>query len=726
MWKKIYLTAALFAGMFVLGFIGYIGILFAGNYVIQPEDLVFDSASKIVDVNGNLITKLYVKDRDPVPINDIPESVQHAIISIEDSRFYDHHGIDMKGILRALYTDVLAGSKVEGGSTITQQLAKRVFLSSDKTWLRKTKEAVIAINLERRYSKEQILDMYLNQIYFGHGAYGIATAADFYFHKKVGDLTVPEAALLAAIPNAPSLYSPIEHPENALKRRNLVLSMMAKQGYITPEQAVTYQQKTLGLHLHQTKKHAAYWTYVDMMLQEAKDQYDLSNEAVLKGGYTFVVPMNVHAQKASYQLFQDKSYFPGSDPNDPPQAALVLIDAKSGGVLAVQGGRNYVRKGINRVVVKQQPGSTFKPLAVYGPALETGKFSPYSLLKDKKIAYPAFGGWQPHNYSGDYRGKMTMYDALRVSANAPAVWLLNQIGISTGKKYLHELGMNIPDKGLAIALGGLKYGVTPLQMATAYRAFDAGGKVVKPYFITKIYDRNGQLVGQAHPQEKQVFSPQTAWYMTKMLEAVVQNGTATRGNVDTDLAGKTGTTSIHSMPGVDADAWFVGYTPKAVGAVWMGYDKTNESHHLTGGSGYPTLLFKDLLKQLPEEQQLTFHKPNGVNNLESPIRLVPIESVQAHMVLGSYGLPSVKITWKASEDERLIYRIYKVDGGKRVKIGSVTGKGTFTDQSVNPFAIPHYVVVPFNPQTKQEGKASKIVTAHWVPQVVKKLFSKAG
>ncbi|HET7577780.1 MAG TPA: transglycosylase domain-containing protein, partial [Bacillales bacterium] len=311
--KKLLLAAAFLAGVFVLGFIGYLGILFAGNYVIQQEDLVLDSATKIVDEDGDLITKLYIENRDPVGIQDIPASVQHAFVSIEDSRFYEHHGIDPEGILRALYTDMLAGAKVEGGSTITQQLAKRVFLSSDKTWLRKTKEAIIAINLERRYSKKQILDMYLNQIYFGHGAYGIATAAELYFNKDVSDLTVPEAALLAAIPNAPSLYSPIDHPKNALERRNLVLSSMAKQGYLTPQQAVLYKQKTLGLDLHKMKKHPAYWTYIDMVLREAKKKYHLSNEAVLKGGYTIVVPMSVKAEKASYHLFQDGSYFPGSD-----------------------------------------------------------------------------------------------------------------------------------------------------------------------------------------------------------------------------------------------------------------------------------------------------------------------------------------------------------------------------------------------------------------------------
>ncbi|HEU5139805.1 MAG TPA: PBP1A family penicillin-binding protein [Bacillales bacterium] len=720
MWKKMLFTAAFLAGMLLLGFVGYLGILFAGDYVIDKEDLVLDSATKIVNEKGDLITKLYVENRDPVDIKEIPDSVQQAFIAVEDSRFYEHHGIDIQGILRAVYTDILAGAKVEGGSTITQQLAKRVFLSADKTWLRKTKEAIIAINLERRYSKKQILEMYLNQIYFGQGAYGIATAAELYFNKKVSDLTVPEAALLAAIPNAPSTYNPIENPENAKERRDLILSLMADQGYITAEQAVTYKHETLAVNLHKMKKNKAYWTYIDMVLHEAKEKYNLTNEALLKGGYTIEVPMNTKAQEVSYQLFKDPSYFPGSDKEHPPQGALVLLDSETGGVLAVQGGRNYVRKGINRVTVKQQPGSTFKPLVVYGPALDTGKYEPYSLLKDQKVVYEASGqDYTPENYSGNYRGKMTMYDALRVSANAPAVWLLDQIGIKTGKHYLKQMGIQIPDNGLAMALGGLKYGVTPLQMAKAYRAFAEGGKIIEPHFITAIYNREGDLVGHANPQEKRVFSPQTAWYMTKMLGAVVDNGTATKGKVATALAGKTGTTSFPPIPGTDADAWFVGYTPKAVGAVWMGYDSTSKAHHLTGGSSYPTMLLKDLLKRLPKQKHLAFTKPSGVDDLESPIRLVKVEDLKANLTLGSFGLPAVKLEWTPSKDERLVYHIYALENGKKTKIGEVTGKGVFVDQRVNPFSVPNYVVVPYNPQTEQEGKISDSASSDWVPDFLK-------
>ena len=232
MYKKgLYAIAAL-AGIFLLGLIGYIIILFLGNYVIDEKKIVMDSATRLVDENGDELTKLYVKNRDLVSIDKIPKHVQQAFISIEDVRFYEHHGIDFKSIGRALYRDILAGGSVEGGSTLTQQLAKNVFLSNDKTLLRKTKEVVVAINLEQRYSKQKLLEMYLNQIYFGHGAYGIQAASKLYFNKDVSKLTVEEGALLAALPKAPNSYSPILHPEKSIERRNVVLNAMQKAGYL--------------------------------------------------------------------------------------------------------------------------------------------------------------------------------------------------------------------------------------------------------------------------------------------------------------------------------------------------------------------------------------------------------------------------------------------------------------------------------------------------------------
>lgn len=707
--KRIGILALLISATFGCALLTYLIVLFAGDYVIEKEDLIFDTATEIVTEEGKVVEKLYFKNRELVDIKEIPDHVEQAFIAVEDSRFYEHHGIDLQAVLRALYVDLLAGEKRQGGSTITQQLAKRVFLTSEKTWLRKTKEAIIAINLERMYSKKKILEMYLNQIYFGNGAYGIQAAAKLYFNKDVQELTVSEGALLAAILKAPSYYDPLDHPERAKQRRNLILSLMAEQGWISAEKAVRAKGKTLALDVTQPKKHRAYWTYIDMVLKEAKVRYHLSNEEVYTGGYKIVVPMNPKAQKISYQLLQKDRFFPGSNQTKEPEAAFVLLDAETGAVLAIQGGRDYVRKGLNRAVIPRQPGSTFKPLAVYAPALETGQYRPYSLLVDKKLTYEAFGSYTPENYSGQYRGKMTMYDAVRVSANAPAVWLLHEIGIKTAKKYLRKMDIHLPDNGLAIALGGLKYGVSPLQMAAAYRTFADGGMYTEPYFISKIYDRHGRLIASHDLQEKRIFSRQTAWYMTEMLRAVVENGTAREGQIATALAGKTGTTSFPEMLGAVKDAWFVGYTPEVVGSVWIGYGRTTKSQYLTGGSRYPTLLFKAVLKKLPKQLHLAFHKPKGVRDLEKPIRMKKIETVLASWTMHGF-LPAIRLQWQPVQ-KRVEYWIYEVQkNGKMKRIGKVKGKGSFVVSDINPFSAETFVVIPYNPQTKQKGAASRPVT----------------
>ncbi|WP_257349409.1 transglycosylase domain-containing protein [Pseudalkalibacillus decolorationis] len=690
-----------------LSLLGYMGIIFAGNYVIDEKDLVMSSATTLVDDKGDVITKLYAQNRELVEIEDIPEHVQQAFIAVEDRRFYDHSGIDYQAIGRALYKDILAGGKVEGGSTITQQLAKNIFLSHDKTWLRKTKEAIIAINLERKYTKKEILEMYLNQIYFGHGAYGIQSASKLFFDKEVGELTLEEGALLAGLPKAPNGYSPIDHPEKSKKRRDLVLSLMADVDFISAEQAVRAQGKTISLHVHRLEKNPAYLTYIDMVLDEAKKRYSLSSMEVLKGGYKIAVPMNPAAQKTSYKAFQNDTYFNGSDKSVSPQGAFVLMDPNKGGVLAVQGGRDYVRQGFNRVTAKRQPGSTFKPLAVYGPALEMKKWEPYSLLKDERLDY---GGYTPENYDGNYQGTVSMYEAIVDSINAPAVWLLNKIGMSRSLEYLQKLGMDVNERQLGVALGGLDKGVSPLQIASAFSAFANEGSRVEPYFIQAIYDRDGKLIEETNPKEKKVFSKQTAWYMTKMLRSVMTDGTGKKGDVNTDLAGKTGTTTFEQVDGANKDLWFAGYTPKAVGAVWIGYDRTTKQRYMEGSSSDPTVMFKDILKEIPEQQKLAFQKPKGVKDLEPPIEMVAIDDLSAQFAFSRFGVPGVELTWTASEDERLMYKIYINTEDGPEKVDTVIGEGSYTVVSPKLFTFPEFYVVPYNPLTKKDGEPSNTIS----------------
>ncbi|WP_456275967.1 transglycosylase domain-containing protein [Bacillus sp. AK128] len=704
--RKLLIGAIAIVSTIIIGLTGYIFILLAGNKVVDEQKLVMDSTTTLVDEQGSIISKLYIEDRDLVTIDEIPSHVQEAFISIEDARFYDHHGIDLKAILRALYKDLIAGSKVEGGSTITQQLAKNVFLSNEKTWLRKTKEAIISINLERKYSKKKLLEMYLNQIYFGHGAYGIETASQLYFNKHVTDLTLEEGALLAGIPKSPSNYSPINNLDNSTKRRNIVLDVMDQRGFISSEEAVRAKGKLVSLQVNQFAKNPAFSTYIDMVMEEAKTRFNLSNEELMTGGYKITVPINHHIQQVAYELFKKDEYFPGTD--NSVEGSFVLMDAKDGGVLAVIGGRNYVHKGINRTVIKRQPGSTIKPLAVYGPALEDEEYHPYSMLVDQQLSY---GNYSPQNYSGEYKGKISMYEALTTSANAPAVWLLDKIGIDEGKKYIDKAGIKIPDKGLAIALGGLEDGISPLEMTKAYRAFAKEGKVVEPYFIKKMTNQEGENIATTEIVEKEVFSSQTAWYVTRMLEAVVEEGTATAGNFDGSLAGKTGTTSYTSVPGASRDAWFVGYTPEVVGALWMGYDTTNQEHYLTKGSSYPTSLFKKILSSAQLDETASFVAPSGVSELEKPIMMPKETSLSAHLTFKAFGLFTVQLEWNEEPDERLVYQVYEQKNGQWNMIGEVTGDRTFDVENVNIFNLPSYYVIPYNPQTEEQGNPSNTVKA---------------
>ncbi|MBU9720713.1 MULTISPECIES: transglycosylase domain-containing protein [Bacillaceae] len=709
--KRLIFGIVFFVSIFIVGFSLYLGIILFGNYAIDNKELVMNAATSVEDPEGNLITKLYIENRELVSIEDVPEHVIHAFIAVEDHRFYNHRGFDLRAIGRALYRDIVSQSKAEGGSTITQQLAKNVFLTNDKTWLRKTKEVLIAVNLEYRYSKDEILEMYLNRIYFGHGAHGIETASQLYFDKSVKELTIDEGALLAALPKGPNNYSPIQNPERGMKRRNLVLSLMEQRGFLSAEEAVRLQGKTIPTQKNQLTDNPAYLAYVDLVLDEAEKTYRLTQDEILKGGYRIVVEMNPQLQEVSFQEFQDSANFPSTTGERQVEGSFVLIDNETGGVIAAQGGRDYVRRGFNRVTAQRQPGSVIKPMAVYAPAIETGHYEPYSLLKDELMDYE---GYMPRNYNSKYSGEITMYDAMKDSVNAPAVWLLNEVGIDTAKDSLAKQDIHLEEDGLAIALGGLRHGMSPLQIAASYGAYANNGIYRKPYFIREIYDRNGELIASRTVEEREVLSPQTAWYMTRMLEAVVKEGTGTAGSYNGPLAGKTGTTSFGEVAGGARDIWFAGFTPEYSGVVWMGYDSTDKEHYLTSSSSVPTELFKNIIGNTSlDDRLMAFERPSFVVDLEDPIRIVAIEDLTANMSLSWRGT-NVNLQWSGSEDDRLHYYIYEKKEDGKEKIGEVVGENKFTIQEgVNVFSSKSYVVVPFNPQTNKEGDPSNIVKAQF-------------
>lgn len=693
--------------LFMLAFIGYITILYGGKLIVKEEDLILPATTTIETIDGNVIGELFEERRYPVLIEDIPEHVQQAFVAIEDRRFYTHSGVDIRSVFRALYRDIVAGSKVEGASTITQQLAKNLFLEQDKTWMRKTKEVMAAIYLERKLSKKEILELYVNKIYYGGGLHGIEAASQYFFSKSVKDLSLTEGALLAGIIQAPNYYFPEKHPERALYRRNVVLQAMERSDYISTETRIQAQGKTLGLHITKKKKNHRYDSYIDLVIKEAKEKHNLSEKELKRGGYRIIVNLNETFQQISYEWFQKDDYFPGNTAG--VEGAFIMLQQGTGRIVSVLGGRTYTLGDLNRVTVKRQPGSTMKPLVVYGPAMMEGTYHPYTLLPDQKREY---NGHEVSNIDDQYLGSVSMYEAIIQSKNAPSAWLFNELGPKRAKTYLEKMNIDIQEEGISVALGGLLEGLSPLEMAKAFSAFGNKGKAVEPYTIERIIDRKGNALFEAKTTNYEVFTSQVAWYMTEMLQQVVTEGTGKAGRFPKALAGKTGTTEHTRAKGKIKDAWFVGYTPSYVTALWMGYDVSDEDHYLTGGSRYPTKLTKQILSTIDKEVALedVFTKPKQVQALPKPIKLQEIKKINGFYTLGSFPFLKGKILWESDNEARVLYRIYEETEEEVKLLGEVPGNmNEFIIDRIPFLKKSYYYVVPFDPNTNQEGTPSKKV-----------------
>lgn len=558
----------------------------------------------IFDRTGKEATKISSSKIEPAALNDIPIPMQNAIIATEDQRFYEHNGVDIQSILRALVKDIKAGEVVEGGSTITQQLTKNMLLNSEQTISRKLKEAITSVKIEMTYSKNEILELYLNHIYFGEGAWGVQQAAQTYFGKNISQVSIAEAAMLAALPKAPSFYSPYKHPKAALERRNLVLKLMLEQGYVSNEEyEAAVAQKITLLPAEKRKSKANYPSYVDYVLQEAEQRYGLDEDQILTMGLHIYTELDPKIQQAAEKVYSLGDVFPDSVKDQWIQSGIVLEDPHTGGIKALVGQRGeHVFRGFNHATqLRRQPGSAIKPLVVYGPALEAG-FTPQTQLYDGPLD---INGYSPHDWDSRTRGTVTLQEALRESWNIPAVWTLNELGISTGFAYGQKLGLPLTqqDRNLGLALGGLSKGVSPLEMAQAFSVFPALGEWRQAHAIVKITAYDGTPLIEYKDAPIRLFKPTTAYTMTGLLQNVVANGTGQRAQLTRPTAGKTGTTQLpetKEFQGVKGikDAWFVGYTPELVAAVWMGYDKTDKDHVLNFSGGYyPAMVFKAVMEE---------------------------------------------------------------------------------------------------------------------------------
>lgn len=559
------------------------------------------ASSQIYDVHGNLLTTIHAaENRLPVKLSEVPKNLQNAFIATEDNRFYSHHGVDPIGILRAIWVNIAHDGVAEGGSTITQQLARNAFLTQDRTLKRKIMEAMLALRIEQHYTKQEILEMYLNQIYFGQGAYGVQAAAHVYFGKNVQDLDLAQCAILAGLPQSPNYYSPFNNLKAAKARQATVLNQMVKYDYISQATADEAKNADLGLRDKAETAHsdnnASY--FIDYVIGEVAEKY--GDDAIYKDGLKIYTTIDMKAQDAAVKAMQNlPTFYQDKNGLHQPQGALIAINPHNGYIVAMVGGRGD--DSFNRAVMaERQPGSAFKPF-VYLAAIQSG-MTPGTVMEDKKID---FNGWSPKNYEGTYSGNMTLRYALQHSVNTIAVQLADKVGMTKVLNLATDMGITTlvtkgdpNDDNLAAALGGLTQGVKPIDMAVAYGTLANGGVKVNPVAITKIVDRNGQVVEENSTEEKRVVDAKDAYVITNMLQSVITGGTGGGANIGRPAAGKTGTTDESK------DAWFVGYTPDLVAAVWMGDDYGVETlNEITGGT-VPAVIWRDFMSEALQDMEI--------------------------------------------------------------------------------------------------------------------------
>ncbi|HLC40537.1 MAG TPA: PBP1A family penicillin-binding protein [Methylomirabilota bacterium] len=547
--------------------------------VSQLEDFRPLEGTKVYDDNDELLTELHEERRIFVPLAQIPKPVQQAILAMEDSRFYSHFGVDPMGILRAIYQNFRQGRIAEGGSTITQQLAKVLFLTPDKSLERKLKEAFLALELERRYSKDRILELYLNHIYFGHGSYGVEAAARTYFGRSVTELSIADAALLASLPQAPGKYSPFLHPDSARRRRGLVVNRMVDVGFIKKEQGAQVNAAPIALVPPERRKTTGQY-FLEYVQQALEAKYGV--DMVYKGGlhvYTTLNPkMQLTAELSLREGLKTLTTRTGSPvaaktktargTEEAPEGALLTIEPQTGYIKTMVGGSDFFRSEFNRATqARRQPGSAFKPF-VYIAALESG-LSPADLIDDSPVSYPGVNGkpWQPENYDKKFRGPTTLQRGVEESINIVTIKVLERVGIRKVVEVARRLGIQSPlNNNLTLALGSSDLSL--LELTSAYGAFANQGVWMPPIAIRYVTDKQGKLLEENVPQGREALSPEVAYSITHMLRGVVERGTGVAAKaLDRPIAAKTGTTNDFS------NAWFVGYTPRVVTGVWVGYDR---------------------------------------------------------------------------------------------------------------------------------------------------------
>lgn len=538
-------------------------------------------ATRIYASNGELIASLYRENRDTVSLSEIPQAMRQAVIAIEDERFYRHRGVDIRGTIRAVWRNFVSRHLREGGSTITQQLARNIFLTQKRQFSRKLAEMMLAVEIERRLTKTEILERYLNQVYFGQGAYGVEMAARVYFGKHAKDLTLAESAMLAGLIRAPSLYSPHQNPELAKTQQRIVLQRMTDLRYITREQAINAFERPIPLAEEGNAGligiRAPY--FVSYILPYLLQRY--GEDVIYNGGLRVYTTLDVRMQTAAEKAIRDGLDNAAKANFKATQGALVSLEPQTGYIRAMIGGYDFEKSQFNRAwQARRQPGSAFKPF-IYTTAI-ANRMTTTKIIVDEPVTYEIIGTveseriWKPRNYEGRFSGPVTLRTALERSINVPAVKTISELGPQTVIAYARRMGIASPlQPHLSLALGSNE--VTPLEMASAYGTLAALGVRAEPIAISKITTRDGQVLEDNPPRRDLVLSADVAYVMVDLMKGVITRGTGRSANIGRPAAGKTGTTDDYR------NAWFIGFTPHLSTAVWVGNDDNTPMRRVVGG-----------------------------------------------------------------------------------------------------------------------------------------------
>ncbi|MDR0646408.1 MAG: PBP1A family penicillin-binding protein [Elusimicrobiota bacterium] len=662
-----FIGAALFCILCVAGFAYY--IISGIPPVYELEDYSPSLTTKVFDRKGELIYEFSVEKRLLVPLKEIPVDIQNAVIAMEDRNFFNHPGISLKGTLRAVINDLLLGRKAQGGSTVTQQLSRGIFLTKEKKIIRKIREIFLAVQIEKAFSKQEILQLYLNEIYMGEGAYGVKAAAKKYFDKDLEDLTLGESAMLVGVIPLPSKYNPFSNPETAKKRRALVLNSMLEMGFINSEEAALAKEEPLPDRKNILSKPGLY--FVEHVRRELEPKYGV--ETFWKGGLNIYTTIDIEKQAAAERILNEKLHeydlkiaknlgieikdntpseeMIGEEEGDDLlteeatvqaeypqlQGAFVAREVKTGAIRVMVGGRNFDNSRFNRATqAKRQPGSSFKPFVVMA-ALEKG-YTPSSIIRDLDLVFyydgrnwrvfneakdlyslefaaqpfiygKDFDVWAPRNFGGRASGFITMRRGLELSKNIVAINLIDAVGIKNTISVARRAGItsNLPSApSLALGVAVL----TPLELLNAMSTFANNGIRVDDYAVERVEDQNGRVLEQHISKEKEAFSMQNSFILINMMKGVVERGTGGAARaLKRPLAGKTGTSQNYR------DTWFTGMTPELAATAWMGYDDDTfqESGRWTGG-GTVAYWWTDIMQEVLKDEPISdFTVPEGIS-----------------------------------------------------------------------------------------------------------------